>query len=97
MNAREERAAKREAEVKAIEAEYEAADRTPETCPDCDAILPRWAQTAGDMILVIKEFIADVEAAYAADISRLEEDGWPDLVVTFEKAKAIIAKAEGTP
>jgi hypothetical protein len=87
MNAREERAAQREAEVKAIEAEYEAADRTPETCPDCDAILPRWAQAAPHMLATLK----NVEHFLVASLSGEDFDPAEECLA---EVRAAIAKGE---
>jgi hypothetical protein len=42
---------------------------------------------------IIKEFVDDIEAAYGETDVRFKED-WPDLVVTYGKAKKFLAAEE---
>lgn len=44
-------------------------------------------------LALIREFVADAEAAYGPDAEGLD-DHWPDLFVTYKKAKDILAKLE---
>lgn len=40
---------------------------------------------------VVKEFVADIEMAYSTEQNRLELiDEWPDLLVTYAKAKVVL-------
>lgn len=41
---------------------------------------------------VLKEFIEDVERAYPSDIRDELADEWPDLLATYEMAKAFVEK-----
>ena len=53
----------------------------------------RLIAAAPDLLACLKEFVDDCDAAYP-HLSTLHDE-WPDLIDTYQKAKAAIAKAEG--
>jgi hypothetical protein len=62
-------------------------------------------QAEPEILEVLREFVADVQAAYPATANadpadhdpngNLLEDDWPDLAETYLKALALTTKAEG--
>jgi len=70
----------------------------PDTFTVADVVAEKSATLVAalpDLVSVLKEFVSDVDAAYGEDGSAkigLKRD-WPDLLVTYARARAALAKA----
>jgi hypothetical protein len=63
------------------------------TRQECEANA-RLIAASAELLAACKELVGDIEAAYSTNMDDLQAE-WPDLVETFDNAKAAIAKATG--